>query len=144
MLEPAGINGGAQAGYNRQTGRFVDGFEADIQLSSADDTFAAYQYSNLWFGTARGRAGIALSNVLLYATAGLAYGGEKFNFVGTMQTHTDVGWTAGGAIEVGLTRNWSAEAEYLYFDLGGQNYVLTSVNTGLSSGRIRLGANYRL
>ena len=111
-LEPAGINGGAQAGYNRQTGQFVDGFETDIQVSSADDTFAAYQYSNPWFGTARGRAGIALSKVLLCTTAGLAYGGEKLNFVGAMQPHTDVGWTAGGGIEVGLTRNWSAKAEY--------------------------------
>ena len=142
-LEPAGINGGAQAGYNWQTGQFVVGFETDIQVSSADDTFALYQYSNPWFGTARGRAGIAFSNVLLYATAGLAYGGEKLNFVGATETHTDLGWTAGAGIEVGLTRNWSAKAEYLYFDLGGQNYVLTGVNNGLSSGVIRLGVNYR-
>ena len=155
-LEPAGINGGAQAAYNWQTGQFVDGFETDVQVSSANDTFAAYQYSNPWFGTACERAGIALSgtacqragialsNVLLYATAGLADGGEKLNFVGAMETHTDVGWTAGRGIQAGLTRNWSAKAEYLYFDLGGHNYVLTAVNNGLSSGRIRLAVNYRL
>ena len=33
-----------------------------------------WQFSNPWFGTLRGRAGVALSNVLLFGTAGLAYG----------------------------------------------------------------------
>jgi outer membrane immunogenic protein len=142
-LQPSGINGGVQAGYNWQTGQFVVGVETDIQVSSADDRFAAYQYSNPWFGTTRARAGIAFSNVVLYATAGLAYGGEKLNFVGITESHADLGWSVGGGIEVGLTQNWSARAEYLYFDLGGQNYVLTGVNNGLSTGMIRLGINYR-
>src|SRR6267142_496513 len=41
----------------------------------ANDTFAAWKFSNPWFGTLRGRAGYAMNNVLLYATFGLAYGG---------------------------------------------------------------------
>lgn len=142
-LQPSGINGGAQAGYNWQTGQFVLGAETDIQLSSADDTFATYQFSNPWFGTTRGRAGIALTNVLLYATAGLAYGEGRLNSVGLTESHADLGWTAGGGIEVGFTPNWSVKAEYLYFDLGNQNYVLTGVNNGLTSSMIRLGINYR-
>src|SRR4029450_3380383 len=35
--KPRGITGGAQAGYNWQTGQFVFGAEADLQLSAADD-----------------------------------------------------------------------------------------------------------
>ena len=57
--EPSGIVGGVQAGYNLQSGQFVFGGEADINLSGADDTFAPWKFSNPWFGTVRGRAGVA-------------------------------------------------------------------------------------
>src|SRR5213593_3854644 len=77
---PAGIAGGVQVGYNWQIGQFVFGAETDLQLSGADDTFAAFKFSNPWFGTLRGRAGWALGNVLLYGIAGLAYGGGRVQF----------------------------------------------------------------
>ena len=53
------------------------GGEADIQLSAADDTFAPWKFSNPWFGTVRGRAGVAINNILFYGTGGLAYGGMR-------------------------------------------------------------------
>ena len=141
-LSPAGLIGGAQAGYNWQSGELVLGAETDLQLSEANETFASYQFSNPWFGTLRGRAGLAFSNVLLYATAGLAYGEGKFDFAGLSETHTDLGWTAGAGIEVGFTPSWSAKAEYLYYDLGNQTYLLTGINNGFSSGLVRFGVNY--
>src|SRR5580700_3233265 len=72
---PSGFAGGVQGGYNWQTGQFVLGGEADIQLSGASDTFAPWKFSNPWFGTLRGRAGYAISNFLFYGTAGVAFGG---------------------------------------------------------------------
>ena len=33
------------------------------------------------------------------------------------------GWTVGGGIEAMLARNWSAKAEYLYYDLGRTSYT---------------------
>ena len=60
--------------------QWVLGLEADIQGSGANDTFAAYKFSNPWFGTVRGRAGYAMNNVLLYVTGGLAYGGGTRRF----------------------------------------------------------------
>ena len=71
---PSGAAGGIDGGFNWQHGNFVYGGEADINLSGAEDTFAPWQFSNPWFGTLRGRAGVAVGNVLLYGTAGLAYG----------------------------------------------------------------------
>lgn len=142
-LKPNGVLGGIQGGYNWQTGQFVLGAETDLQLSSADDTFAPYQFSNPWFGTVRGRIGMTFSNVLVYATGGLAYGRGRLTFVGLTETHTDAGWTAGGGIEVGLTPHWSAKVEYLYFDLGNQSYVLTGASNGLTSSLLRFGVNYR-
>ena len=95
-LKPNGVLGGIQGGYNWQTGQFVLGAETDLQLSSADATFAPYQFSNAWFGTVRGRAGMTFSNVLVYATGGLAYGRGRLTFAGLTEKHTDAGWTAAG------------------------------------------------
>src|SRR5262249_50315510 len=100
--KPAGIIGGAQIGFNVQSGVFVFGLEADFQGSGQKDdarrvdAFAAtvtgsvgpaavvgelfgsteteYTSKIEWFGTVRGRLGVAADNVLFYATGGLAYG----------------------------------------------------------------------
>jgi outer membrane immunogenic protein len=141
--EPNGIAGGAQIGYNWQFGQFVVGLEADFQGSAANDTFAAYKFSNPWFGTVRGRAGYAMNNVLVYATGGLAYGGGRVDFGALTTSQTHLGWTIGGGVEVGLTPNWTARAEYLYVRLEDQPYVLTGAQNGFQSNVFRLGVNYR-
>ena len=140
---PSGLMGGAQLGYNWQSGSFVLGLETDLQASAADDTFAAYKFSNPYFGTVRGRAGYAMNNVLFYVTGGLAYGGGRVEFAGLSESQSHFGWTFGGGGEVGLTPNWSAKAEYLYVRLEDRSYVLTGVNNGFSSNVFRLGVNYR-
>src|SRR5262245_17591711 len=121
---PRGIAGGGQAGYNWQVGQVVFGGEADIQASGAEDTFAAFKFSNPWFGTVRGRVGYAFNNVLLYATTGLAIGGGKLEFAGLTESKGHTGWAGGGGIEVGLMPQWSAKAEYLFTSLGDRTYVL--------------------
>jgi outer membrane immunogenic protein len=139
---PSGLMGGVQAGHNWQIGEFVFGAETDLQLSDANDMFAAWKFSNPWFGTLRGRAGYAMNNVMLYATFGLAYGGGSIETAGLKESNTHVGWAAGAGMEVGLTPNWSAKAEYLFVDLSDQRYVLFA-NTGFESSILRLGVNYR-
>ena len=141
-IDPNGIAGGGQIGYNWQSGQFVFGAETDIQASGADDTFAPWKFSNPWFGTLRGRAGFAMNNILLYGTAGLAYGGLTGQLNGLEENKTLVGWTGGVGVEVGLTPRWSAKAEYLYMDLGDRAYTITGVNNGLQSNILRLGINY--
>ena len=84
---PQGGFGGGQIGYNWQTGSvfgpIVFGVEADIQgggLSDDHTNFSgcsasrAYRQKLDWFGTARGRIGIANGPVLSYVTAGYAFG----------------------------------------------------------------------
>jgi outer membrane immunogenic protein len=141
-VDPSGVAGGGQLGYNWQTGQFVFGAETDIQISAADDTFAPWKFSNPWFGTLRGRAGYAVNNVLLFATAGLAYGNLKAEVGGIDESKTLVGWTAGLGMEVGFTPNWSAKVEYLYMDLGSRFYTLTGGDNGLQASYLRFGLNY--
>jgi len=139
---PSGFVGGAQAGYNWQTGPWVFGVEGDLQATGASDTFAPWKFSNPWFGTLRGRAGYALNNVLLYGTAGLAFGELSGQTFGLTESHTNAGWTVGLGAEVGLTRNWSAKVEYLYVDLNDSNFVITGAQNGYRFGLLRAGVNY--
>jgi outer membrane immunogenic protein len=133
-----GVVGGGQIGYNYQFGpNILVGVETDFQgtsMSSAGDRNIVYYPDPLlqgsllvplapggnpgialnWFGTVRGRAGYLITPTLLvYGTAGFAYGGlSAGNF-----NSTRTGWTAGGGVEWMFLPNWSAKAEYLYTDL---------------------------
>ncbi|MCK1709573.1 MULTISPECIES: outer membrane protein [unclassified Bradyrhizobium] len=140
--KPSGFVGGVQAGYNFQNGPWVFGVEGDIQAAGADDTFAPWKFSNPWFGTLRGRAGYALSNVLFYGTAGLAFGELRAQTFGWTESHTTAGWTIGAGAEVGLAPNWSAKLEYLYIDLSTSQFAITGVSNGYSASVVRAGVNY--
>ncbi len=89
-----GVVGGGQVGYNWQFSPWlVFGIEADIQASDVHDTvnsaaavadaFGTHLQSATstksvdWYGTVRGRVGVApfMPNLLIYGTGGFAYGG---------------------------------------------------------------------
>ena len=140
---PSGVLGGGQVGYNWQSGQMVFGAETDLQASGADDTLGLFKFSNDWFGTLRGRVGFAMSNILLYGTAGLAYGDTKVQFAGLSETRTHVGWAVGAGMEIGLTPNWSAKVEYLFIDLSNEHFALTGLDHDFESNLLRFGVNYR-
>lgn len=145
-VEPGSISGGtigATAGYNFQSGAMVYGIEGDISASGADGRFAAYKFSNPWFGTARGRIGYAIDNVLFYGTAGLAFGSTRAQIGGLSETQTSAGLTAGLGAEFGFARNWSAKVEYLYVNLSDSRFTITGADHGASFGTVRVGVNYR-
>ena len=128
--------------------------------------------SNNWFGTVRGRLGLAYSRSLFYVTGGFAYSGNQnnqsityFNGGGagafpcgvgctfsTTTNDSNIGWTAGGGVEYAFTDNISAKIEYLHVELGRRNAVFTSPSApGLTlSSRnpsrfdvVRAGLNFR-
>jgi outer membrane immunogenic protein len=170
-LGEAGAIGGVQVGANWQAGNLVLGLETDIQRASLRDdrtcVFScgfgfALQYDQKldWFGTARGRVGLATGSVLSYFTGGFAYGNvrtsitEKFFAVPFGATFSDTrsGWTLGSGVEASLGGNWTGKIEYLYLDLGSQagGYTMPSgfIRHGYSSDIrehiFRVGLNYRL
>ncbi|MGB6502831.1 MAG: outer membrane protein [Xanthobacteraceae bacterium] len=173
-----GAIGGGQIGCNYQNGTFVYGMEADLQGGGlrgsstvttvpgggADSTTGTAQQRLDWFGTVRGRIGFTPSeNLLLYGTAGLAYGGVKDsatlvfsapadgNYAGA-NSETRVGWTAGAGAEYALAANWSMKFEYLFVDLGKTNVqILDPTRPGQymtyafreQDNVFRLGLNYK-
>jgi outer membrane immunogenic protein len=141
-INPSGILGGGQVGYNWQSGQFVFGAETDLQASGASDTFTAFKFSNPWFGTLRGRAGYAFNNFLVYGTLGLAYGDLRGEFGGAVETHTMAGWAGGIGAEYGFAPNWSAKVEYLYMDLADRGFAVTGMDNGYRANILRLGVNY--
>jgi outer membrane immunogenic protein len=142
--QPSGFSGGLQGGYNFQPGNgpWVFGIEGDLQVSGADDTFAPWKFSNPWFGTVRGRGGYTFSNILLYATAGLAFGELRAETFGLSESHSSVGWTIGVGAEFGIAPNWSAKLEYLYVDLTSTSFAITGVSNGYRADVFRAGVNY--
>jgi len=167
---PQGGFGGGQIGYNWQTGSMlgpiVFGVEADIQGGGLRDDrtnfsdlgiTTAYGQKLDWFGTARGRIGIANGPVLSYVTAGYAFGNVKTNATQTIAgvtttfatDRTQGGWVVGSGVEAALGGNWTGKIEYLYLNLGNKTDVSTlnvptPINTEIRENIFRVGLNYRI
>lgn len=150
---------GGQLGYNWQTGSFVLGIETDADWMSVKGSTAGVggvcaadgggqcQTQQSWVGTTRARAGYAFGRWLPYVTGGVAYGNiQAVQPTGTT-TNTNVGWAAGGGLEYGIDRNWSAKLEYLHIDLGTANFMGAASGTStlavpVTNELVRVGVNY--
>jgi outer membrane immunogenic protein len=147
-----GIVFGGQIGYNWQVNQIVFGIETDLQYSGQDDSFtllgrAASQDLD-WFGTFRGRIGIAVwDRWLPYITGGLAYGGRSVTVAGVSADDTALGWAIGVGVDYAITPQWSARLEYLHISLEDYNATfpaIGAVNVGrLDNDIIRGAVNYR-
>jgi outer membrane immunogenic protein len=173
---------GAVAGFNWQVApQWVAGIEADFDgagikgNSSIPSPFIAGFSSGSfnvaqelkWFGTVRGRLGfLPSSNLLVYATGGLAYGRvdstanftlgpgqqnsigfQNFGFgcggiygsstcFAGSDSRTSVGWTVGAGGEYLVTSNVSLRVEYLHVNLGSATYALPALNFTTPQGSV--------
>jgi len=158
---------GAQAGANMQMDNFVLGIEGDISWTNLagegdaidpnDATPTVPSGSIDWLATLRGRAGVAFDNVLVYGTAGLAYGAgsiELTNLDGADDDRTaDItapGWVAGMGVEVALDDNLSIKGEYTYTSLTMDEVQFgdvlpadyLAVNSDIGIHAFKVGLNY--
>ena len=174
----SGFIGGFQVGYNQQFDMFVAGVEADLNylgnrrvtgsanVAGLPGVITGVQGSSRldWLGTLRARAGVAMDNVFVYGTGGLAFGNPDQRLTltdaaGTV-THsgtkddTRFGWTIGAGAEIAVMDNLSFKAEYLYYDLGRNTVRANATAAGpagtANSARfennghiVRAGMNYR-
>jgi outer membrane immunogenic protein len=154
-----GFLGGAQAGYNWQTGPFVIGAEADFQGTTASGSVNATTGPTIsstektpWFGTLRGRVGYAADRVLFYATGGGVYGNSSLSgtvsSVGPFSSSTTFrSWTAGAGVEWAFYGCWTAKLEYLYVGSPSKFPPLPTVisvteNNSSNTNIVRAGINY--
>jgi outer membrane immunogenic protein len=110
-LNPTGFTGGAQAGFNWQTGPVVFGVEADINALNLKRTvaiagvfpvpFLGTQFvlteslNTSWLATVRGRIGFTVTpSFLIYATGGVAF--TNFGFSSTYNDNAIGGAFTGG------------------------------------------------
>ena len=144
---PNSFIGGAQVGYNYQSGAFVYGIETDLdwrngQRSSAPFVFNVFGDNDVatsqqnWVGTLRGKLGFTPADRwLAFVSGGLAYGELHHTFIqqwcfltnappfcqasrAISDSVINAGWAIGGGVQYAINNNWSVGAEYLYISLG--------------------------
>lgn len=131
-LDLEGFLGGGQVGYNWQSGSFVLGLEADITYTDWSDSITytdddeSVSAKTDFVGTLRGRAGVAMDNLLFFGTAGVALTDTRYtadddasgDSGGTNHGSVkfkDIGLVVGGGAEYAIDESWSIKAEALYF-----------------------------
>ena len=161
-VDPKGILGGAQIGYNLQYGNIVYGVEGDISFTDRRASTTGLilgvpvtvRAREQWFGSVRGRLGLAADRALFYVTGGVGFTDIRSSatvpgFGNFSNTKTQVGWVAGGGVEYAFTNNWTARLEGLYYHV--KRYRFTAValagtgytNVTQSHALARIGVNYK-
>jgi opacity protein-like surface antigen len=179
-LQNAGFLAGGQLGYNWQINAILLGIEGDLNyphissanavtLNNAGSLTTTVNQNIEWISTLRARLGkLATNNMLVYLTAGPAFGGTNLAFDQRQievsctttpcstanATQNKLGWAAGGGIEYAVNQRATFKAEYLYMDLGYMNINVPSnttpstmnyqINSSFNNNILRLGVNYKL
>jgi high affinity Mn2+ porin len=116
-----------------------------------------------YYGSVRARVGYAFDHFLLYGTGGLAFtfdqvtrtqiagvpaGGSATPGTVDLVQPWRLGWAAGAGVEIPVSANWSAKAEYLWTGFGRQGVAFAAgaqaFDSDLAMQSIRLGLNYRI
>lgn len=136
----SGITGGIHAGYDWQFGNIVAGALVDINAMDIGDRQSGFSGTPAFYHidrdldylvTARAKLGYAFSDRLMaYATGGLAVGDVKYSFVSNTPAasvvtgggDTDVGYSVGGGVTAKVTQKVSLGVEYLYTNLGDDDF----------------------
>ena len=143
--------GGAHIGYDYQfDNNIVLGAVADIsKMSNSGNRDFSVNGANYsvkdqidYLGTVRGRLGYAYDRFLVYGTGGLAYAkrSQSTGFPSTTSgpftgynfsektDKTDTGYAVGGGLDYLATKNLSVGLEYLYTDLGKNDFSTKATN----------------
>jgi outer membrane immunogenic protein len=133
-LDDDDLVGGFQLGFNYQIDNLVLGIEGDLSLTGFSKKLTnevppeSVSFDTDFLATIRARAGLAMDNVLLYATAGAAWTDTNYEIEdngfpgGPIDPVTqgdldldDIGFVVGGGAEYALNEDWSIRAEALYY-----------------------------
>jgi outer membrane immunogenic protein len=155
--------GGVQGGFDYQFApNFVMGVEAQYSWLNSNTTGFAFPGGGLvtsrnnQIGSVTGRAGYTWGPGLIYAKGGYAWrdnpnigvsvAGTPVAFT-TNGNHKD-GWTVGAGLEYMFAPNWSAKAEYQYYNFGNTNFTtgpapIVGTRFRDDEQTVKVGVNYR-
>jgi outer membrane immunogenic protein len=155
--------GGVQGGFDYQFATFgVVGIEAQYSWLNSNTTGVRFPAgsvitaSNDQLGSVTGRVGYTWGPGLLYAKGGyacldnpnigVAVAGAPVAFT-TDANHRN-GWTVGAGLEYMFAPNWSAKAEYQYYNFGNTTFTAGPAEIVGSRFRddehtVKVGVNYR-
>jgi outer membrane immunogenic protein len=137
----AGVFGGIHVGFNYQLmGPIVIGVQGEYNFAGITGNTSAFPLNYLStsipeFGSADVRIGYAFDHLLLYAIGGFAYGdiNNTINFqnspsvtgfpVNRFFSANRYGFDVGGGLEYNFYGNWTARAEYRYYDFGTRGFA---------------------
>ncbi|MBR1152234.1 outer membrane protein [Bradyrhizobium sp. JYMT SZCCT0428] len=152
---PNGFAGGGQIGFNRQTGNWVWGLEAELTGTTlrSSTTVAVptnplltqtYDVSIDWTASLTGRLGYAWDRWLAYGKGGAAMMHETYALTAPGLVIPDspyhrakvarLGWTVGAGIENAFHDNWSWKAEYNYMRFDGNDSITNALSGATITG----------
>lgn len=141
------LMGGVQAGYTHQIDAFVLG--AELQASLADalhyELVPGADLKQNWSVAAKGLAGVAFGNTMLYGTAGLSVAELEPSGATTSSAETHAGAVFGAGVEHAFGNGISLRAEYLqtrYFDVNSTVGGIGRTDE-LTNHAITAGVNFR-
>ena len=154
--------GGVQVGADYQFApNWVLGVEGQFSWLGGNNNVVTfpngYAYTNdqRGLGSVTGRIGYTWGPALLYVKGGYAYSDnrETLLLAGVPQAfafdhnHRD-GYTVGAGLEYMFAQNWSAKAEYQYYDFGRTQFVAPAALVQFGGFRndehtVKVGINYR-
>ncbi len=170
-VQPVGVIGGAQLGANYEFAPWVVGAEGAFTASAISGstviptlvgpgTNERATSNPQWLATATARAGYAANTLLMYVKGGAAWMHVEYTqdtlvppantvFATSKLNDTRTGFVAGAGLEYGMTENFSARAEYDFYDFGTANYtfnvggVVMPVTIKSQIHAFTVGLNYR-
>ena len=157
--------GGLQAGADYQFApNWLVGIEGQYSWLGNNNNGVAFTGAGAGFvytnnqrglGSVTGRVGYTWGPALLYVKGGYAYSDnrESLTFAGvpvafTLDKNHRSGYTVGAGVEYMFAPNWSAKAEYMYYDFGSARFVTPPVLVPYGSFHndehtLKIGVNYR-
>ena len=132
-----GLTFGGSVGYNVQKCAAVFGIVADLSWADLDSNRGynnalaggilgrTFSHGFEWYGSVRSRAGLAMDNLMIYTTGGVAFANSSMRVQvpllavdTTVFDNIRVGWVAGVGTEYAITDKISLTSEALYYDFG--------------------------
>ena len=154
--------GGVQGGFDYQFAtNWVAGIEAQYSWLNSNTRGVTFPGAvlitskNDQIGSVTGRFGYTWGPALLYAKGGYAWRdnpniGVAVAGVPTAFTTTGAtkdGWTVGAGLEYMFAPNWSAKAEYQYYNFGNTTFTAPAAVAGTrfrdDEHTVKVGVNYR-